>query len=223
TADRGRTRLRAALQDRCGAALRGLQPALRADLNPGHQQPALPGVDRDPRLRAPHRSPARPPHSPRSHPGDERRQLSAEAEQAKTPSRQPLTAAPATQPPRRTPPGGLWRLPLRSSRHPPRMSNNFQAIYWSTFTPPHWSGFTPPLTPMVTTINLIRVTSSRVRNRENIGRDSARVSSQEGLLAYVVLRGSLAGVVLPRLQQMFHGLAIRRQDVSIVSVWPVSR
>jgi DNA replication protein DnaC len=60
----------------------GLQPALRADLNHGHQQPALPGVDRDPRLRAAHRSPARPPNPPRSHPGDERRQLSPEAEQA---------------------------------------------------------------------------------------------------------------------------------------------
>ncbi|MGD0940155.1 MAG: hypothetical protein ABR905_10620, partial [Terracidiphilus sp.] len=28
----------------------------------------------------------------------------------------------------------------------PRKSNNFQAINWSTFTPPRWPGFTLPLT-----------------------------------------------------------------------------
>ena len=80
TADRRRTRLRAALQDRRGVALRGLQPALRAHLNAGHQQSALPGMDRGPRIGTAHRSPARSPHPPRSHPGDERRQLPAEAE-----------------------------------------------------------------------------------------------------------------------------------------------
>jgi hypothetical protein len=103
-------------------------------------------VDRNPRLRAPHGSPARPAHPPRSYPGDERRQLSPEAKQAQTPSHQPLAAVPAVQPPRRNAPWGVWRLPLRSRRHTLRISSTFQAIYWSTFTPPHWSGFTPPLT-----------------------------------------------------------------------------
>jgi len=85
-------------------------------------------------------------HPPRSHPGEERRQLAPQAEQAQAQPCQLLTAAPATQPPGRDTPRAVWRLPLRSRRHTPRISNNFQAVYWSTFTPPHWSGFTPPLT-----------------------------------------------------------------------------
>jgi DNA replication protein DnaC len=40
-ADHRRAGLRPALADRGGAAVRGVQPALRARLDPGHQQPAL--------------------------------------------------------------------------------------------------------------------------------------------------------------------------------------
>ena len=64
---------------RGGAALRGLQPALRAGLHPGDHQPALRRVDRGLRVREADRSPAGPSHPPRPHPGDERRQLPAQA------------------------------------------------------------------------------------------------------------------------------------------------
>ena len=50
-ADRGRARLRAAVAERGGAAVRGVQPALRAGLDPGHQQPAVRRVDERVRLR----------------------------------------------------------------------------------------------------------------------------------------------------------------------------
>ena len=56
-------------------ALRGLQPALRAGLHPGHHQPALRRVDRGLRVGTAHRRAAGPPHPPRAHPGDERREL----------------------------------------------------------------------------------------------------------------------------------------------------
>ena len=60
-------------------ALRGLQPALRAGLNPGDHQPSLRRVDRGLRVGEAHRGPAGPPHPPRPHPGDERRELPAQA------------------------------------------------------------------------------------------------------------------------------------------------
>ena len=65
---------------RRGTALRGLQPALRKRLRPGHHQPALRRVDHSLRLRAAHRSPAGPSHPPRPHPGDERRQLPSQGQ-----------------------------------------------------------------------------------------------------------------------------------------------
>ena len=68
---------------RRGTPLRGLQPALRAGLRPGHHQPPLRRMDRGLRLRKAHRSAAGPPHPPRPHPGDERRQLSPQAQQRK--------------------------------------------------------------------------------------------------------------------------------------------
>ena len=45
-------------------------------------KPDLRRVDRSLRLREADRRPAGPPHSPRSHPGDERRELPPQAEQA---------------------------------------------------------------------------------------------------------------------------------------------
>ena len=76
-----RAGLRPTLQDRRGAPLRGLQPALRERVYPGHHQPSLRRVDRGLRLREADRRPAGPPHSPRSHPGAERRELPPQAEQ----------------------------------------------------------------------------------------------------------------------------------------------
>ena len=60
---------------RSGTPLRGLQPALRAGLHPGHHQPAFRRVDRGVRIGTPHRRAAGPVHPPRPYPGDERRQL----------------------------------------------------------------------------------------------------------------------------------------------------
>ena len=58
--------------DRRRAVVRGVQPTLRAGLDPGHHQSALRRMDRGVRLRAPHRRAPRPPHPPRQHPRDER-------------------------------------------------------------------------------------------------------------------------------------------------------
>ena len=78
-ADHRRTGLRAPVTHRGGTALRGLQPALRAGLNPGDHQPSLRREDRGLRVGEAHRGPAGPPHPPRPHPGDERRELPAQA------------------------------------------------------------------------------------------------------------------------------------------------
>jgi DNA replication protein DnaC len=52
----------------------------------------LPGMDRSPRFRTPHRRTARSAYPPRSHPGDERRQLPPQAEPPQTdPTRRTLT------------------------------------------------------------------------------------------------------------------------------------
>ena len=71
---------------RCGTPLRGLQPALRTGLRPGHHQPALRRVDRRVRLREAHRGSPRPPHPPCPYPGDERGELPPQAEQANQPA-----------------------------------------------------------------------------------------------------------------------------------------
>ena len=75
--------LRPAFQDRRRTPVRGVQPTLRARLNPGHQQSAIRRVDRGVRLRAPDRGAARPPHPPCPYPGNERRQLPAQPEPKK--------------------------------------------------------------------------------------------------------------------------------------------
>jgi hypothetical protein len=83
------------------------QSTLRTGLDPDHFEPAVPGVDRDPRLGTAHRSLARPPHPPRPHPGDERRQLSP---QAKPPETKPASRTLIPKTPLR----GEEPLPLRS-------------------------------------------------------------------------------------------------------------
>ena len=119
-----------------------LQPALRTRINPGDQQPALPGMDRGPRLRTAHRRPARPPHPPRPHPGDERRQLPAQAEPPQT---HPILRALNSTPPERA---SGRRAASATLQRPfsPEYSTTSLSNYWPTFTPPHWPGFTPPLT-----------------------------------------------------------------------------
>ena len=83
--------------ERGGAPVRGLQPALRARLGPGHQQPAVRRVDVRVRLGAADRRAPRPAHPPRPHPRDERRELSPEsqpkaARQARDPDQRQLTS-----------------------------------------------------------------------------------------------------------------------------------
>ena len=79
--DHRRTGLRAAVQDRGGTALRGLQPALRAWLDPRDHQPAVRRVDRNVRLREVDRRSAGQAHTPRPHHRNERRQLPPQTEQ----------------------------------------------------------------------------------------------------------------------------------------------
>ena len=68
------------------AALRGLLPALREGLRHGTHQPPLQRVDRGLRLGTAHRSAAGPAHSPRPHPGDERRELPAQVQPGERPA-----------------------------------------------------------------------------------------------------------------------------------------
>ena len=82
--------------ERGGAPVRGLQPALRARLGPGHQQPALRRVDIRVRLGAADRRAPRPPHAPCPHPRDERRELPPESQskaagQGRDPNQRQLT------------------------------------------------------------------------------------------------------------------------------------
>ena len=83
-ADHRRAGLRAAIQDRRRAAVRGLQPTLRTRRDAGHQQPAVRRMDRGFRIRAADGGAAGPAHPSRPHPGDERRKLPAQGQQAAT-------------------------------------------------------------------------------------------------------------------------------------------
>ena len=86
-----------------------LQPALRKRRHNRHLEPALPGMDLRLRQRAPHRRPARPHHPPCSYPGDERRELSAQAE--------PIPTTPVRITPR-LPPWAHRDLPRAGRRQP---------------------------------------------------------------------------------------------------------
>ena len=84
---------------------------LRAWLDAGDQQTALSRVDRSVGVGTADRRAAGPPHPPRAHPGDERRELPPQAEQAQTqPSTRPLNHHYSSR--------GGWRLPLRPKRGP---------------------------------------------------------------------------------------------------------
>ena len=87
-------------------------------------EPALPGVDRDPRLRTSYRSSARPAHASRPHPRDERRQLPPKTKPAAS-----AAPTPDTDPPHLASraPLWVWRLPLRSRRHTPQQIQQLPA------------------------------------------------------------------------------------------------
>src|ERR1017187_5896006 len=124
-------------------------------------------MDRGSRIGTADRRAAGPAHSPRPHPGDERRKLPSETEQTQAglPAElliRPLPASTAGRhPPRQTRLGeedvfrcGLNAPPFRRRRPPlqtpssPTIPNLLPValVYWSTFTPPLWSAFIPPLT-----------------------------------------------------------------------------
>ena len=108
-------------------AVRRLQPALRERRHHRDLQPALPGMDLGLRQRAPHRRAARPHHPPCPYPGDERRELPAQAEPvpAPTPVRiTPLAPVGPRAPPTRGPPPAAHR-----ARRPTRGS-----LPWTTGT-----------------------------------------------------------------------------------------
>ncbi len=99
------------------------------------QAAPLQGWDRGLRIRAFHRSVAGPPHPPRPHPGDEWRELPAEAQ-------------PGERRTSRTPPEHLrYRsyLPLKHPRAGSR-SGSLSPCWWNTFSPPQWYTMPPPLT-----------------------------------------------------------------------------
>ena len=65
--------LRASVQDRRRTVVRDAKPALGTWFNAGHFQPSVPRVDRNPRLGALDRRPARSAHTSCKYPGEERR------------------------------------------------------------------------------------------------------------------------------------------------------
>src|SRR5271156_3156697 len=98
-------------------------------------------MDRGPWLGTVDRRLARPAHPPCPYPGNERRQLSPQAEPPQTnPDRRTLDPIPNAPRGRRAASATLQRPST------PKSHNNRPAIYWPTFTPTHWPGFAPPLT-----------------------------------------------------------------------------
>jgi len=104
-------------------------------------EPALPRMDRSPRLGAADRRSTRPTHPSCAHPGNERRQLPPQAEPPKTGAPLRTLISPRTRL------GVEGPLSLRS-RGPstPQSLYTPTTFHWPTFTAPHWPGFAPPLT-----------------------------------------------------------------------------
>ena len=117
-----------------GTALRGLQPTLRTRLRPGHHQPALRRVARRLWLGKAHRGTAGPPHPPRAHPGDERRQLPPQGQPAEC-CRAGASVGPAGC--RLAPCQGRPRPRSRRDPPPHRPGRDRQAS-------PRWYSFAPP-------------------------------------------------------------------------------
>ena len=83
-------------------------------------KPALPGMDLCLRQRAPHRCPARPHHPLRPHPGDERRELPAQAEPLPTPAFLPSNRTSPLDPVGPQAPSRAWADASRAQRASPR-------------------------------------------------------------------------------------------------------
>ena len=138
--DHRRTGLRTPVQNRGGTALRGLQPALRAGLHHGDHQFAFRRVDGSLRLGAPHRSTAGPAHPPRPPPGDERRELPAQAQPGERfpagfrGTRRRIAAPPTPSHPALVTPPLCFIYCRLSSRQ------------WYTIRPPRWPIISAPLT-----------------------------------------------------------------------------
>src|SRR5271170_3054324 len=107
-----------------------LANATSAD-RPSYLEPALPGMDRSPRLGTSHRRSARPAHPSRSHPGDERRQLSPQAKPQKTLCPTLRLARPPNAPRGRR----ASFAPLQSPFYP-EILHNLSTNHWTTLTPP---------------------------------------------------------------------------------------
>ena len=108
----------APLADWKRTAVRRLQPALRKRRHNRDLKPALPGMDNGLRQRAPHRRAARPHHPPCPYPGDERRQLPAQAEPIATPA--PVRITPRLSPWAHRPHPRAGRRQPRGGRVDPR-------------------------------------------------------------------------------------------------------
>ena len=129
---------------RRGTALRGPQPVLRTGIHPGDHQPSLRRVDRGLWLGKAHRGTAGPPHPPRAHPGDERRQLPPQGQPAEC-CRASASVGPAGS--RLAPCQGRPRPRSRRDPPPNRPGRDRQASpRWHSFAPPQWYVLPPPLT-----------------------------------------------------------------------------
>src|SRR5579862_7212381 len=111
-------------------------------------------MDRGVRIGAADGSPAGPAHAPRPHPGDERRKLPVERQQAPTPREASLLVTVCFTAP-------ICRVGFRSGLSAPRKAGRRPTLQpppqipqskpqlprkWSTLSPLQWSIFTPPLT-----------------------------------------------------------------------------
>ena len=106
----------------------------------GDHQPALRRVDRGLRLGTAHRSAAGPAHPPRPHPGDERRELPAQAQPGERfPAGFRRTRRGIAAPPTPSPPV-LVTPPLRP------IYCRLPSQQWYTITPPQWPIISAPLT-----------------------------------------------------------------------------
>src|SRR5271156_4641269 len=123
-------------------------------------------MDRGPWLGTVDRRLARPAHPPCPYPGNERRQLSPQAEPPQTnPDRRTLDPIPNAPRGRRAASATLQRPST------PKSHNNRPAIYWPTFTPTHWPVFAPPLT--------VRVAGMLILHNGSITKPEARWTLQK--------------------------------------------
>ena len=144
-----------------------ISPALRARRHPDHQQPAVRRVDRDLRLRAPHRRAARPADPPRHHPRDERRQLPARPEpHEKNPSQRLTPGNPVGLSGQRALAHASYSESARTKARP-MTQHQFPIPELADYCAAPWLVFPPPLTSSRGTLSRARINFLRRRiNRE---------------------------------------------------------